>query len=110
MLVWVLAATEVTSALSRKHRERALDTRALRAAQRRLKKLEAAWNEVVQLDSVRARAHALLGAHDLRAADALHLAAALLAREQAGSPFELVTFDHRLAAAAQREGFTVLSV
>jgi predicted nucleic acid-binding protein len=110
MLVWALAATEVVSALSRKRRDQALDARALRVAQRRLKKLEAAWNEIVQLDAVRSRARELLGAHDLRAADALHLAAALLAREQSGSTFEFVTFDRRLATATEREGFTVLSM
>jgi len=109
MLVWALAATEVVSALSRKRREQKLDARADRTAQRRLKKLEAAWNEVVQLDGVRSRARELLGTHDLRAADALHLAAALLAREQTGAAFEFVTFDRRLTAAAEREGFTVLS-
>jgi predicted nucleic acid-binding protein len=99
MLVWALAATEVVSALSRKRREQKLDARADRTAQRRLKKLEAAWNEVVQLDGVRSRARELLGTHDLRAADALHLAAALLAREQTGAAFEFVTFDRRLSAA-----------
>lgn len=110
MLVWALAATEVVSALSRKRREQGLDARADRTARRRLKKLESAWNEVVQLDGVRSRARELLGTHDLRAADALHLAAALLARErQTGAAFEFVTFDRRLTAAAAREGFSVLS-
>jgi uncharacterized protein len=110
MLVWALAATEVVSALSRKRREQALDLRRLRAAQRRLKKLETAWNEVVELDAVRHRARELLGTHDVRAADALHLAAALLAREQGAGTLEFVTLDRRLTAAAKREGFAVLSV
>jgi len=109
MLVWALAATEVVSALCRKQRQQALDARTYRSAQRRLKKLEVAWNEIVHLEAVRTRARELLAAHDLRAADALHLAAALVTREQAGTVLEFVTFDQRLAAAAQREGFAVIS-
>src|ERR1043166_9484927 len=97
-------------ALSRKQGEQALDVRRLRAAQRRLKKLEVAWNEVVELNAVRHRARKLLGTHDLRAADALHLAAALMAHEQGADRFEFVIFDRRLTAAAKREGFAVLSV
>jgi len=109
MLVWALTATEVVSALNRKRREGGFDLRSLRVAQGRLKKLEAAWNEVLQLDAVRSQARNLLVEHDLRAADALQLAAALLAREQTGLPLELVTFDRRLASAATAVAFTVLT-
>jgi len=46
--------------------------------------------------------------HELRAADAFQLAAALAAAEGSPSTLELVTLDDRLALAARREGFTVL--
>jgi uncharacterized protein len=109
MLVWVLAATEVISALSRKGREEALDRDLFAAAKRRLAKLERAWNEVAQIEAVRARARRLLEVHPLRAADALHLAAALVVVvvERTDS-IQFVTFDSPLAEAAAREGFEVL--
>jgi predicted nucleic acid-binding protein len=108
MLVWSLAATEVISALTRKHREGALEQRTLRIAKRRLRDLETAWSEVVDWDAVRTRARRLLETHPLRAADALHLAAALVAFEERAADVAFVTFDARLADAADREGFTVL--
>ncbi len=109
IIVWGLAATEVVSALSRKRREGALDRALFASAKRRLSKLERAWNEVVQYDTVRARARRLLEVHALRAADALHLGAALVAVEERPGRMEIVTFDGHLAEAAEREGFAVLS-
>jgi hypothetical protein len=108
MLVWSLAATEVISALARKHRDGGLDPRPFAIGKQRLAKLERAWSEVSAFDAVRSRARRLLEVHALRAADALHLAAALVAVEERTESLELVTFDARLAAAARREGFPVL--
>lgn len=81
---------------------------AFTSAKRRLVRLEIAWNEVAHLDSVRARARRLLEAHPLRAADALHLGAALVAVEERPHGIAFVSFDLRLADAAEREGFEVL--
>ena len=100
---------EVVSALSRKRRENRLDRALFSSAKRRLAKLEQAWNEVPHLDPVRARARRLLEIHPLRAADALHLAAALVAVEERTESVEFVTFDDRLAEAAEKEGFQVLT-
>ena len=108
VLVWALTATEVISALARKRRDGALAARTLSGAKQRLRKLEAAWHEVAQYEAVRARARRLLETHPLSAADALHLAAALVAFEEQTSTVEFVTFDARLADAARREGFEVL--
>jgi predicted nucleic acid-binding protein len=108
MLVWALAATEVVSALTRKRREGALERSLFAAAKERLAKLERAWNEVTQYDAVRARARRLLEVHLLSAADALHLAAALIAVEERTAIIEIVTFDQRLREAAEKEGFAVL--
>ncbi len=109
IIVWSLAATEVISALARKRREGNLAQPALATAKRRLAKLEHAWSEVAQLDAVRARARRLLEVHALRAADTLHLAAALVAFEERTTAVEFVTFDTRLAEGAEKEGFGVLS-
>jgi predicted nucleic acid-binding protein len=76
-------------------------------AKRRLANLESAWHEVAQYDAVRSRARRLLEAHPLRAADALQLGAALVVVEDRSEGVELVTFDERLADAAEKEGFTV---
>ncbi len=105
IIVWALAATEVISALARKLRDGSLAPRAFLEAKRRLTAFEAAWNEIEQYELVRARARRLLESHPLRAADALHLAAALVAFEERTTGVELVTFDRRLAEAARKEGF-----
>jgi len=54
------------------------------------------------------RARRLLAAHPLRAADALQLAAALVACDERPDVLALVTLDDHLAEAARREGFVVL--
>lgn len=108
MVVWALAGTEIVSALARRRRDGTITAPVFTAGKRRLVRLEAAWNEVGNLDAVRARARRLLEAHPLSAADALHLGAALLAVEERPHGIDFVTFDRRLAEAAEREGFEVL--
>jgi predicted nucleic acid-binding protein len=108
LLVWALAGTEVISALARKRRDGALSTARFRQAKRRLGSLEGAWSEVAAWDAVRARARRLLEVHALTAADAFHLAAALVVVEERTDGVGFVTFDGRLAEAAAREGFSIL--
>ena len=108
MIVWAFAACEVISALARKRREGALAPQRFGIAKQRLAKLENAWTEVIQYEAVRSRARRLLETHSLRTADALHLAAALVAVEERPTEMEFVTFDQRLAEAAGKEGFKVL--
>jgi predicted nucleic acid-binding protein len=107
VLVWTLTAIEVISALTRRRREGAMKPAVFQAGKQRLAHLESAWSEVTQVDAVRARARRLLESHPLRAADALQLAAALVAVEEQPSAIPFVTFDDRLAEAARREGFAV---
>ncbi len=57
---------------------------------------------------MRDQAGRLLRLHPLRAADALQLAAAIIACEHQPESLPLVTLDQRLAEAARREGFAVL--
>ena len=108
LLVWALAATEIVSALARKRREGVLPAARFAAAKRRLAALEAAWSEVAAWDAVLARARRLLEVHSLTAADALHLAAALVAVEERPLGVAFVSFDRALGDAAEREGFTLL--
>lgn len=110
VLVWSLAATEVISALTRKRRDGTLGARAFSEAKRRLGKIESAWHEVAEYDAVRARARRLLETHPLRAADSLHLGAALVAFEERTAGVTFVTFDARLAEAARKEGFEIVGI
>ena len=77
------------------------------AALERLDSLAEGWNEVQPVAAVRITARRLLRVHPLRTADALQLAAAVVAAEGVPASLDLVTLDDRLAAAARREGFVV---
>ncbi|MEO8215816.1 MAG: type II toxin-antitoxin system VapC family toxin [Acidobacteriota bacterium] len=108
VLVWWGTAVECASALSRLERMEALDTAEVTQAFERLNTLAGTWNEVEPVVLVREAAQRFLRVHDLRAADSLQLAAALIAAENRPASLEIVTLDARLAAAASREGFRVL--
>lgn len=105
MLVWALSVTEATSAVRRKQRMGELTEAAADEALGRLDALAGAWSEVQALPRVRDRAHRLLAVHDLRAGDALQLAAALTATLDRPQLLPFVCLDARLQAAARREGF-----
>lgn len=66
------------------------------------------WMEVIDMPAARRQAERLVETHPLRAADALQLAAALVACEGVASSLTFVTLDRNQAEAAEREGFTVL--
>jgi hypothetical protein len=51
IVVWALAGTEIVSALARRRRDGAMTAPTFTAAKRRLLRLEAAWNEVHDLDA-----------------------------------------------------------
>jgi len=108
IVVWAFTAPEVVSALCRKRREGRLNQRIFVAAKARPHKIEQAWSEVVSYEAVRARARRLLETHPLSAADALQLAAALVMTEERPAGIEFVTFDTKLAEAANKEGFKLL--
>ena len=108
LLVWRLTGAEVVSALWRRRRAGELDEAAGVAAEEGLALIERAWTCVDDLAHADRRARRLLALHDLRAADALQLAAALIACDEQPSLLPFVTLDHRLADAARREGLRVL--
>lgn len=107
MVVWWGSQVECASAIARLHRDGHLTAAAEARARARLLTLKASWFEVQPGDAVREQALRVLRLHPLRTADALQLAAAL---EWAGSPPDgtFISFDERLTAAAQREGFLTL--
>lgn len=105
MIVWWATPVECASAVARLARAGKLEVKALDRATSALERLRAGWFEVQPASGLRDRAIRLLRVHDLRAADALQLAAAL---EWSDPPSgELLTFHRRLAAAARLEGFAL---
>jgi uncharacterized protein len=110
MCVWWGTEIECVSALARLEREEAFAEPPMIAALERLDSLAEAWNEVQPVAAVRGAARRLLRVHPLRAADALQLAAAVVAAEGVPASLDVVTLDERLAAAARREGFVVHDV
>lgn len=108
VLTWWGSRVEAASALSRLGREGALEGKKLEVAFARMDALTRTWDEVLPTDWVRDQAIRLLRVHPLRGADALQLAAAVVASEHAPRTLPLVTLDQRLRDAALREGFAVL--
>jgi hypothetical protein len=64
---------------------------------------------VTDIGGVRRRAERLVGVHPLAAADAMQLAAALVACDDRPERLEFLTLDTRLARCAQLEGFRVVN-
>jgi predicted nucleic acid-binding protein len=109
VLVWWGTAVECASALARLERDALLTSDAADQAFERLRSLAEDWHEVDPSDALREAATRFLRVHPLRGVDALQLAAAFIAAEGRPSSLEVVTLDERLAAAARREGFVVVT-
>jgi uncharacterized protein len=110
MLVWWGSEVECASALARAEREAAIDADGAVAAFSRLGQLKTAWHEIDPSDAVRETAVRFLRVHQLRAADALQLAAAFVAAEGRPASLELITLDDRLCTAARKEGFAIVQI
>ena len=110
VVVWTLTRVELLSVLARREREEPSAARALLRARRQVLAAWEEWSEIVAVEAVRRQAERLVSVHPLRAADALQLGAALVATDLDPAGLELVTFDERLATAAEKEGFSALGV
>ena len=107
--VWWATRVECSSALSRLWREKSLSDADRDLADKRLAAAAETWTEVPPIERVRQQALRMLRVHQLRAADSLQLAAALVLANFEPSALPFVTLDERLARAADREGFPVVS-
>ena len=107
VIVWWGTPVECGSAIARLERDNALSLSTRNAAITRLRTLELEWREVLPSTKVRDLAQRLLRTHTLRSADALQLAAALVAADDDPAALDFVCLEERLTVAAQREGFTV---
>ncbi len=108
MVTWWSAPVECRSALARLERDGRLTRRGSAQAERALNAGARQWIEIPPTPAVREQAYRMLRVHPLRAADALLLAAALVASEFEPRSLPFVTLDSRLAEAAAREGFELL--
>jgi hypothetical protein len=107
-VTWTLTPVEIASALRRLVREGELRERTVLQAEALAGELVARTHVVSDVARVKALACRLLRVHVLRGADALQLGAALAWADGAPNGQVVHTFDRRLAAAAQREGFRVI--
>ncbi len=105
VLAWWGTRLECESAIARLEREKRLRPRAAVQARGRLDRFAATWQEVQPSEALREDALRFLRVHDLRAADALQLAAGVAASEGRPTTLLFVCLDDRLAASAEREGF-----
>lgn len=109
IIVWWATEVECVSAIARLEREGNLQRKDVTLALGRLDSLLLSWHEVQPLKSVRTTARRLLRAHNLRAADALQLAAAGAASEGDPPSLDFFSLDERLLAAAEKEGFPIVT-
>lgn len=108
IVTWWGTRVECVSAVSRRERDGQLDEPGARSAIDRLFSLAGNWAEIAPSARLRQTAERLLRVHPLRAADALQLAAAIVAADGDPETMAFMTLDERLALAARREGFPVV--
>ncbi|MGP1674772.1 MAG: type II toxin-antitoxin system VapC family toxin [Candidatus Limnocylindrales bacterium] len=108
MVVWWGTRVECSAALARSERVGRVAPDHARDAFGDLQRLRRDWTEIDPTDAVRVVAERLVRTHPLRAADALQLAAAIVAAEGRPGTLPFVTLDDRLTSAADREGFPVV--
>ena len=105
-----LAIVEATSALVRRARQREFSEDDLNAALNLLNEDVIEFHVLEVGGAVVLRAVGLIRKHALRAADAIHLASALVVRAEKmdSGNFLLISSDRELNAAAEREDLTVV--
>ena len=105
VVVWWGTVVECASAIARLERDGALSETDAAECWSRLDALAPSWMQIDPSDEIRESARRVLRVHPLRAADALQLAAALIAAERRPSTLAFITLDDRLRDAAAKEGF-----
>jgi uncharacterized protein len=108
MIVWWATEVECASVFARLERSGDIDRTGATAATESLARLAAAWQEIQPGSRLRQTAERLVRTHPIRAADALQLAAAIVASDDDPGSLPFVTLDDRQADAARREGFLVI--
>jgi predicted nucleic acid-binding protein len=109
-VVWWGTLIEVHSAVRRSHLLGKLNDQEKVKALSRLELLSSGWREVLPDDALRDLARQLLDAHDLRAADSLQLAAALVWCQHRSAKRNFLSADRRLSESARARGFYVIEL
>jgi predicted nucleic acid-binding protein len=109
-VVWWSTHVEVVGALCRLKRARVLAEEQYAAAGRRLESIRSGWREIQPTNLLRDLAEACLDRHELRAADAFQLAAALVWCNEKPKNRPFLCRDLRLRAAARAEGFSIVEL
>jgi uncharacterized protein len=104
-VVWWTTPVEIASALARLMRMKQLDSGDWTKARKLATVLADAWSVVQPSEAVRAKGIQLVDRYDLRAADALQLAAALEWCEDGPRGRIFLTTDQKLKEAAMLSGF-----
>lgn len=99
---------EARSAFARLSREKAISGAESASALRRLTELRRSWDEILPTDDLRALAEDLPQSYQVRAADALQLAAASVWCNGRPRNRPFICYDRELAAAAAQMGFTIV--
>ena len=107
LVVWWATSVECASALSRLVRVRELTVNELQQSLQILLGYRNRWTEIAPTIAIREQAEKLLPIHELRAADALQLAAALAWCKGFPKGRQFICADKNLSDAAIKEGFTV---
>jgi predicted nucleic acid-binding protein len=105
MVVWWATGVEARSAFSRELRANTIAGSEHRTAVLRLQDLRGAWREIQPTEDLRLLAESMLDRYDLRAADALQLAAAYTWAFNRPFNRPFISGDKRLLHAAQQAGF-----
>lgn len=108
IVVWWGTRVECVSALARYARDQGMGSAELTRAHERLAGLANRWWEISPSELLRSTAERIVRTHPLRAADALQVAAALVASDGQPASLPFASFDVRQRDAARREGFPVL--
>jgi predicted nucleic acid-binding protein len=104
-VVWWATSGEIASALARLVRMKYLDPTDWARSRRLAEDLADAWSVIQPSDVLRAKAFRLVDQYDLRAADALQLAAALEWCDDAPAGKAFLAIDEKLREAAVLSGF-----
>lgn len=107
-IVWWATRVEVYSAIARLERQGDLSAREKAGANSRLEFLAHAWREILPSDRLRQLSTELLDRYELRAADSLQLAAALVWCQERPARRNFLAADRRLLDAARALGFSVV--
>lgn len=107
IVVWWASGVECASALARLERN-GRQGAGFAVLYGILEQAQRGWSVIASGEEIKALAIRLVRVHPLRAADALQLAAAILAAQYRPVTLPFVCLDERLRTAATKEGFPLL--